>query len=48
MSFADRYSVDHGHVEVELSSAFNALLVDNGLKLEFRHVTTIHFGIEVL
>jgi hypothetical protein len=24
------------------------LLVDNGLKLEFRHATTIHFGIEVL
>jgi hypothetical protein len=33
---------------VGLSSAFNALLVDNGLKLEFRHATTIHFGIEVL
>ncbi len=33
MPFSDRYSVDHGHLEVGLSSAFNAL-VDNGLKLE--------------
>ena len=48
MSFADRYSVDNGHVKIGLPSAFNALLVDNGLKLEFRHATTIHFGIEVL
>jgi hypothetical protein len=48
MPFADRYSVDNGHVEVGLPRAFIALLVDNGLQLEFRHATTIHFGIEVL
>jgi hypothetical protein len=48
MPFADRYSVDNGHIEVGLSSAFNALLIDNGLKLEFSHATTIHFGIEIL
>jgi hypothetical protein len=48
MPFADRYSVDHGHVEVGLSSTFNALLVDNRLKLELRHATTIHFRIEVV
>ena len=29
MPLADRYSVDHGHVEVGFSNAFNALLVDN-------------------
>jgi hypothetical protein len=48
MPLTDRYSVDHGHVEVGLSSTLNTLLVDNDLKLELCHATTIHFGIEVV
>ena len=48
MPFTDRYSIDHGHVQIGFSRSLNALLVDNGLKLELRHTTSIHFRIEVV
>jgi hypothetical protein len=42
-AITDSYSIDCSQVKVGFPRSFNALLINNGLKLELRHATSIHF-----